>query len=390
MTTIELHGITWDHVRGIGGLRAAAEAYRHVRPDVDVSWTARSLQAFADQPLDDLAEQFDLLVVDHPAIGHAVATGSLVAMDLSLEPGFLEDQSRLSVGGSAESYQWDGHRWALAVDAAAQVAAHRSDLLDRAGVPVPGTWDQAIEAADQLRRHGLWSAMPGIPVDAACAFFAICCAVGEDPVAREGDGVVSSDTGLAALDLLAAFVSRSHPASLEWNPPRMLEHMSDESDVAYCPLSFGYSNYARPGFRPHVISFGSGPAGPDAVPRGTLGGAGLAVSAAGRSPDEAAKFAAFVADERTQRGPYFDGGGQPAHRAAWTDPRLNAASSGFFQDTLAAVDAAYLRPRYDGFIWFQAEAGSLVHAFLREPAHPDATLARLDAAYRASLAPAGR
>jgi multiple sugar transport system substrate-binding protein len=390
VTPIELRGITWDHVRGLGGVRAAAEAYRQERPDVRVTWTPRSLQAFADQPLEELARDFDLLVIDHPAVGHAAATGSLVPLDLHLANGLADDQARSSVGRSAESYRWDGHRWALAIDAAAQVAAYRPDFMEQAGVPVPTSWDEAIEGADELRRHGRWSAIPASPVDAACAFLAACCALGEEPLAGGHDRVASPDVGRAVLDLLASFVSRSHPASLGWNPPRMLEHMSRESDVAYCPLAFGYSNYARAAFRPHRISFGPGPSGPDRVPRGTLGGAGLAVSAAGRWLDEALRLAEFVADEGTQRGAYFDGGGQPAHRGAWSDPRVNEASGGFFRDTLAAVDAAYLRPQYDGFIGFQAEAGKILQAFLREPGDQDATLALLDSAYRTSLAPAGR
>jgi multiple sugar transport system substrate-binding protein len=85
-----------------------------------------------------------------------------------------------------------------------------------------------------------------------------------------------------------------------------------------------------------------------------------------------------------QRGPYVDGGGQPGHRSAWTDERANAATGGFFADTLAAVDAAFLRPRHDGFLSFQDEAGRAVHAVLRGELPPASALRRLDAAYRAS------
>jgi multiple sugar transport system substrate-binding protein len=385
LSRVELQGITWNHPRGIGGLGLAADAYRNTRPDVLIRWTARSLQAFADQSLEELSRRFDLLYIDHPAVGHAAARGCLLPLDRHADPAVLRDQLCSSVGRSAESYEWGGHRWALATDAAAQVAAYRPDLLERTGLAVPRTWDEALELAATLRRRGSWVALPAIPVDAICAFLALCVTYGGEPFSADPDHVAPVETGEAVLDLLASIVARSHPSSLSWNPPGILDHMATEDDVAYCPLAFGYSNYARPGFRDHLVRFAAGPAGDDAVPRGTLGGAGLAVSAWGQAPEEAVAFASFVADAATQRGVYFDGGGQPAHRSAWTNPSVNAAASHFFDETIAAVDAAYLRPRYDGFLAFQDTAGTLVHAFLRDPSDPKATLERIDDAYRASL-----
>jgi multiple sugar transport system substrate-binding protein len=158
--------------------------------------------------------------------------------------------------------------------------------------------------------------------------------------------------------------------------------MSERDDVAYCPLAFGYVNYATPGFASHALRFAPGPAGADGVPRGTLGGAGVAVSSASKHIDAACRFAAFVATPAIQRGPYVAGGGQPAHRAAWTDPDVNDRTGGFFTDTLVALDVAYLRPRHSGFTAFQERAGALVHAWLREGGDARSAVDALDEAYR--------
>ena len=80
MTTV-LKGITWEHARGYGSVAAAAEAYRSVAPDVEVRWEQRSLQAFADQPLESLVEQYDLLVIDHPHIPLAAEHGLFARLD---------------------------------------------------------------------------------------------------------------------------------------------------------------------------------------------------------------------------------------------------------------------------------------------------------------------
>jgi multiple sugar transport system substrate-binding protein len=386
VTATVLRGITWDHVRGLGGLEATAAAYAAVRPGVRVEWTTRSLQAFADQPVEELARRFDLIYLDHPALGQAVARSCLVPLDEHLEATTLAERS---VGHSAESYVWQGHRWALATDAAAQVAAYRPDLLERADVALPRSWPDALDAAAALRRADLWATLPTTPVDAICAFLAVCAALGEGPFQQAGR-VVSRGTGLEVLALLRAFVRRCHPSSLDWNPPCMLERMSTTDKVAYCPLAFGYVNYARPGFRKHLVLAAAPPAGDDRIPRGTLGGAGLAVSAHSPAVGEAVRYAAFVADPDIQRTVYFEAGGQPGHRSAWTDSAVNAAASGFFRDTLEALDAALLRPRHDGFLTFQDAAGGLVHDHLRQGGDPGRVLVAMDAAWQHSNRGGGR
>jgi multiple sugar transport system substrate-binding protein len=63
---------------------------------------------------------------------------------------------------------------------------------------------------------------------------------------------------------------------------------------------------------------------------------------------------------------------------------VNGAASGFFRDTLGALDAAFLRPRHDGYLAFQEAAGDLVHGYLRSGGDPDQVLAAMDAAYQDS------
>jgi multiple sugar transport system substrate-binding protein len=378
---IELRGTTWDHPRGWGGVRAAAEAFSLRRPDVRVTWDVRTLQAFADQPVWELAAAYDLIVLDHPATGGAVARGALLALDEHLDRSSLEAQERGSVGRSAESYVWDGRRWALAIDAAAQVAAYRPDLLEVAAIAVPSTWEDVRAAVDRL---GAAVAIPAIPVDAICAFLGTCRSLGDEPCARH-DAVVERDVGREALGVLRDVVARGHPASLASNPPAVLDRIAHTDEIAYAPLAFGYANHARPGFGRHAVRFAAGPAGDAGVPSGTLGGAGLAVSASTAHAEAACAYAAFTASPDVQRTAYLEGGGQPGHRVAWTDDAANEATGGFFRDTLDALDAAYLRPRHDGFLAFQDEAGDLIHGFLRTGGDADAVLDALDESYRASF-----
>jgi len=382
---IELRGSTWDHTRGYDPLPVTADAYSAAHPDVRIVWEKRTLRDFAEMPLPQLTLRYDLIVLDHPWIGGCVAAGSLLPLDDYLSADFLSDQARNSVGKSHTSYNYDRHQWALAIDAASQVSAYRPDLL--ASDEVPQTWDQVIALAQRLKRQGhAHVSTPLMHVDCFPCFFSLCANAGEQAFTSEGVAV-SRPVGRHALGMMRTLAEVGHPAALHWNPPQILDQMSTTDEIVYCPLLFGYSNYARPGYRRHLIRFTNIPVDGTGAPRGAiLGGAGLAISARCPHPDIAADYAAFVASAEVQCGMYFDSGGQPGYRGAWLDARTNAEANNFFTDTLATLDLAAMRPRHDGWIAVQDGACQILHQFLTENTHPERTLDALDDAYRQSLA----
>ena len=108
-----------------------------------------------------------------------------------------------------------------------------------------------------------------------------------------------------------------------------------------------------------------------------LGGAGIAVSSSACDLDGARAFAFWVASSKTQRGVYYDAGGQPGNAAAWSDERLNADSLDFFSGTRATLEGAYLRPRFVGYIEFQDRVSGWVTAALRGEIGDAALIARM-------------
>jgi multiple sugar transport system substrate-binding protein len=373
---ITLTGISWDHPRGHDPMVATAEAYMRSHPDVRIVWETRSLKDFGDYPVQRLAERYDLLLVDHPFTGTAASTRCLLPVDGHLAADYLAAQQAGSVGPSYASYLYAGHLWALPVDAAGQVSALRPDLLDR---PEPKSWEDVIDLAREQRETDKpLVAIPLVPTDAVVSFFSICAGLGT-PLFAGSSGAVDRPVGEQALEILKRLATLAHPESLSWNPIRTLDRMSQSNEIAYVPLLFGYSNYARPGFRQHPIHFTNVPRDGLGLPRGAvLGGVGLAVSARSSHPREAFAYARFVADPLTQRTTYFQAGGQPGHRSAWTDRDVNAAANGFFLDTLETLDHAYLRPTHVGYPAFQEEAGNVVHACLRGSLTIGDTLFQID------------
>ena len=379
----ELRGITWDHERGLSPLVATAARFEQ-ETGTRVSWEARSLQGFADASIPTLAQSYDLLVIDHPHIGEVVPTGALLALDDLIDAGFLAEQARGSVGPSHASYEWDGHLWALAIDAAGHVSAYRPDLLERLGAEPPSSWEEVAALEETARRQALRISLPNKAVDTLATLLTLVANAGTEPY-HDGERVAPRALALEKLELLQRLTAASPAQAFGWNPILLLEHMAANDDVVYCPILFGYSNYSRPGFRRHELRFrpvpsaGLGPRG------GVIGGAGLAISSSCTNLDAARDYATYVASPEIQRTLYVQADGQPGHRSAWVDPAANELSGSFFADTLPGLDAGYLRPRYDGALAVQNEGGEIVWAFLSGGGDPNELLDRLDSLYRSSL-----
>jgi multiple sugar transport system substrate-binding protein len=362
-----LRGLTWDHPRGLDSVRGAAAAYEQLHPQIRVEWEARSLQGFADQPLDVLVRTYDLLVIDHPHIPHAAANGLLATLDGRGHDDELAELAIHAIGPSHGTYANGNRQYGLAIDAAAQVGVYRPDLLP---VP-PATWPEVLELARTGRV--VW---PAKPVDAISSFLTLAANRGA-PVAL--NGFVNRDAGEAILEDLHHLAELVDPACLDENPIQAAERLATDDRSCYAPLAFGYTNYGRAGFRRHRLAYIDMPTGPGGVSGSCLGGAGIAVSAFTPHPEAAVAHAFWLASGDVQRGVYFAAGGQPAHVAAWDDDALDAESLGFFRGTRRTLEGAWVRPRFDGWLRVQDEVGILVNQALR---HELGDTACLDAADR--------
>src|SRR5699024_9779409 len=97
-------------------------------------------------------------------------------LDKYLSSEFMADQKNNSVGSSFESYTYNDHQWALAIDAATPVAASRPDLLAQHKRFLPKTYDDVLSLAnDGLVGFSL------IPIDTLMSFYMFCSSLGEDP-----------------------------------------------------------------------------------------------------------------------------------------------------------------------------------------------------------------
>ena len=374
-----LKGITWSHSRGITPLIAFSQRFSELNPGIEIQWTKRTLQQFADFPIEKLTEQYDLLIIDHPWVGCAAATECVLPLEQWLSKKYLLDQLKNTVGFSHLSYQYNLHQWALAIDAATPAASYRPDLFEKNNSTLPDTWQGLLE----LARKGK-VAVPAIPIDLLMNFYSFCIANGREPFLNKKE-VVDSKTGIAALKMMQDLYSLVDKKMFALNPIGVAELMTNTDDYWYCPFAYCYSNYSREGYAKNVLLYS------DLVKvngnrlRTTIGGTGLAISAHSKHKAMAVKFASAIVSSKCQSTLYVEHGGQPGHKAGWTSKTANMLCNNFFENVLPVMENGFVRPRYNGYLYFQDHAGNPIHDFLLNGGIPENVLKDLNSLYKKSL-----
>ncbi|MFH5775595.1 ABC transporter substrate-binding protein [Paracoccus sp. NGMCC 1.201697] len=364
-------GLTWDHPRGRHALEAAEAA------GGPIAWQAQPLEGFESAPIGELCARYDLVVLDHPHLGEALALGCLRPLDEVFDPSELAAIADRAIGPSMASYVMQGRPWALPLDAATQVMARRPDHL----ATPPRTWDEVAAISRETGKVALSLAGP----HAFLSFLSVVQSIRPDLDLRDGDRWIDTDTATRALTLLGDLAQRSPASVSSLNPIGILEYMSTgQQDVILCPLIYGYVNYAAPS-RPVPLAFSDAPRmTADGLPGSILGGTGIAISTRCTVDDALRAHLLWLMSPEAQRGFIPDHDGQPGTREAWLDPRVNALTGNFFADTAATLQAASIRPRHDGFIAFQGAASALLREGFAAGTDTGLLSVRLEDLFRAS------
>jgi multiple sugar transport system substrate-binding protein len=369
-------GITWDHPRGYHALAAATDKAR-AEGLIDIVWDKQPLEGFESHPIADLCARYDLVVLDHPHVGEAVAEDCLQPLERVFGARTLADIGAATIGPCLASYDYAGSHWALPLDAATQVMARRPDLVGEA----PVTWAEVEALSSRTGKVALSLAGP----HACLSFLSVAAAIGE-PAGREGDRhLVTDATGIAAYSILQRLAARSPESVRALNPIGILGHMADHDDVALCPLIYGYVNYSAPknGKR---IAFSNAPriyAG--GAPGSTLGGTGIGISRRCTVTPELQQHLLWLMGAEAQIGFIPGHEGQPSRREAWADAGVNRAWGDFYRDTADTLENAYVRPRFDGYIKFQTAASALLRQAFDEGRNAAAAVRDLNALYETML-----
>lgn len=376
-----IKALTWDHPRGYNALAAASKLPDVINAGLEIHWEKQPLEGFESHPIADLCARYDLVVLDHPHVGEALAGDCLLSLEDVFGAETVAELGKASIGPSLTSYRFAGKHWALPLDAATQVMALRPDLVE----DVPTTWDDVARLSRDTGKVALSIAGP----HACLSFLSIAAAFGEPPAEKDPDILVSENVGRKVYDLMAELAARS-PASVRYkNPIGILGHMAGNDDVALCPLVYGYVNYAAPQSG-QAIAFHNAPrAVVGGRPGSTLGGTGIGVSRRAHVTSSLKAHLLWLMSREAQSGFIPDHEGQPSRRDAWHDERVNRRWGNFYCNTADTLEQAYVRPRHDGYITFQGKASALLGAAFDEKRSASDVLNELQSLYVASRVNAG-
>jgi multiple sugar transport system substrate-binding protein len=357
MAAARLRGMTWDHRRAVDPLLATQAMFARLHPGVEISWSSRPLHGFEFTPVHELARSYDMIILDHPFCGEIAASGCLLPVDE-----IVSDARSAFVGPSLASYVYADKTWAVPVDAACQVAVSRPDLLIRLGAPPPQDWSAMLYVGRQAQQHGMKLAIGLRGVHSLMTFFTLCANLGKPCATSPGEPLVDRDTARAVLDHMRALLAFCPKEAMDWNSIALHDAMVARDDLVFCPAVYCYATYAEADQRrPLRFHDFSGPHGP----RGsTIGGTGLGISAYCADPGAALTYARFAAAAATQAA-FALHHGQPARSDAWHDAKIDARFGGCYAATLRTMESCWIRPRFAGYLGFQAKAGDLIEQHLR-------------------------
>ena len=374
---INLKGMTWDHSRGYDPMIATSKAFANkYNNNVSIEWDKRSLQAFADRPIEQMVEEYDLMVIDYPHVGEVSAKGLLQNFNVDEHLDKLESLKKESVGSSHQSYNIDGYQWALAIDAASQVSCFREDLISK----IPLSWNELDNLANDNKV--LW---PLKPVHAISSFYSIYNNLGKefDPSNRN---FVERKFGIKTLEMMKQIASKLIKECFTMDPIKTAELLSETDDFVYSPYVYGFSNYSRSGFRKNILTYGDVINLSNKGPAGThLGGTGIAISKKSEHKDLALEYSYWIAGSECQKNLFYSSGGQPGNIDAWNDDSINLETNNFFKNTKQTLNLAWVRPRHNGYIKFQDKSGDIINEFLQSNTKESFVIDKLTTLYRESF-----
>ena len=354
---ITLKGMTWDHSRGFDPMVATSKKFQELHNNkVVINWDKRPLQAFADRPIEEMTDDYDMIVIDYPHVGDVASKGLLQNLDLPQYESQIKKLKLQSVGKSHQSYFIDNKQWALAIDAASQTACYRDDLIGSH----PLNWNALIGLAKNNRV--LW---PLKPVHAISSFYSIYNNLTQELIPERKD-FIDKDFGTKTLNMMKAVSNELIKDCLTMDPIQTAELMTETNDFYYCPYIYGFSNYSRKNYRKNILKYidvmnlsGKGPAGTH------LGGTGIAISNVSKNKDLALEYAFWIAGAECQKSLFYESGGQPGNSEAWEDKKINLETSNFFKATRKTLELAWVRPRHNGYMEFQDKSGDLINEYLQ-------------------------
>lgn len=374
-----LRGITWNHSRAFPPLVAVSQRYEERCPGVHIHWDKRTLDEFGHKPIDQLINEYDLIVIDHPWAGFCFARNLVYDLKEELSPEQWSDLENNTIGRSFESYVYEDKLLAVPIDSATPVPSWRPDLIEEYGLQVPKSWDDLIAMSD--KKHVI---MPGFGADLFLNWLMFLHALDAHPF-ESPETIADKPAATEAMSLLKRLAEPMPKEILDWNPIYIAELMTSGDRFVYCPFAYSYGNYSRASFTDRVLQYGNLIEFNGKPLRSILGGTGISISRHCKNVRLALDFSLYCASSEVQSNIYTYAGGQPVRKEAWLSKELGTFSKEFFSGSSLSHEKALVRPRYDGYVPVQKKVGIPLQQFIMGNITMEKAWEEIENSYRCSM-----
>tara|TARA_B100001123_G_C15253971_1_gene1003909 strand:+ start:327 stop:1751 length:1425 start_codon:yes stop_codon:yes gene_type:complete len=245
-------------------LRAVKPLFDKVFPNVTLEVVSKPMSEALTQIntyMRSKSDAFDVITQDHAQFAALDAMGALTDMGPYIEPfpEWYEDYKQ----DVPQRYRhmWNvpkgpappGYVAALAPDGNAMMTFYRRDVFEKAGIKVPVTWDEAVEAAKEIHdpeheRYAYCAAMAR-NFWAGYQFYGILRSWGGDYFADEVNGdwtpTIESEEGYQSLRILTELQKYAHPGSANFGEDEVNQTFA-QGHALYSPLTWGTATLNDP------------------------------------------------------------------------------------------------------------------------------------------------
>lgn len=373
-----LRGITWNHSRAYPPLVAVSQRYEELNPGTRIQWDRRTLDEFGHKPIDQLINEYDLIVIDHPWAEFCFDKNLVFDLKEKLLPEQRSNLENNCIGRSFESYVLEDKLLAIPIDGATPVPSWRPDLIEKHGLQVPKTWDDLIAMSDN--KHVV---MPGFGADLFLNWLMFLHVLDGHPFESSGT-IADKRAATEAMSLLKRLAEPMPKEILNWNPIYIAELMTRSDRFIYCPFAYSYGNYSRTSFTDRPIRYGNLIEFNGKPLRSILGGTGISISTNCKDVQLALDFSLYCASSEVQSNIYTYAGGQPVRKEAWLSKELESFSGAFFSGSYLSHENALVRPRYNGYVPLQEKVGEPLQQFIIGNSTMEKAWNDIQSAYRSS------
>jgi ABC-type glycerol-3-phosphate transport system substrate-binding protein len=135
---------------------ARGEEWKQTKPEYDITFNFQQVPDVFTKVLANLAAQIevpDLLGIEQGAFPQFMQDGIIAEKFVNLTPR-LGDEINDLVPGSLTKYTYQGNLYGIESGLCASVLYYQPALLEKAGVDVPQTWEDAIPVGEALAKQG--------------------------------------------------------------------------------------------------------------------------------------------------------------------------------------------------------------------------------------------